>query len=308
MFKKMYSHLVNLSVRQKKAMVGFTFVIPFLIGFAVFFGIPFLQSITFSLSKISLSGEGYSLDFVGLQNYYRVIFVDANFVPNFIKEFSRTVVNIPSIIFFSFFAAMLLNGDYKGCWLARVIFFLPVIMGAGVLRELEQTDYLTELMQTGAAAEEIGGVSALSGPALRNFLFRLKLPAFLIEYIITAVQNIPNIIRDSGVQILIFLAGLQSISNDLYEASKIEGATGWESFWMITFPLLTPLMITNVVYTIIDSFTSVENELVDYIQDTAFGGMGYGVSTAMSWLYFTMIALVLIVVIVVLGRRAQYMD
>ncbi len=297
----------KLNVKSRKQIVGFTFVLPFLIGFTIFFAAPFLQSIIFSFNSLSLTREGYNLKYVGFNNYYNILFVDANFIPALIEEFFRTIVYIPAILFFSFFAAMLLNGEFKGRWLARVIFFLPVIMGAGILRQLEQMDFLTEMLQAGAAADEIAG-SAVSAQIIKNVLFQLRLPDFLIIYIVDAIENIPNIIQDSGVQILIFLAGLQSIPKFLYEAAEVEGSTGWESFWMITFPLLTPLMITNIVYTIIYSFTSVDNELVIYIRNVAFGGMGYGVSVAMSWFYFIMIALILFIVIYLLGKRAYYLD
>ncbi|HLV09772.1 MAG TPA: ABC transporter permease subunit [Halanaerobiales bacterium] len=137
-------------------------------------------------------------------------------------------------------------------------------------------------------------VLVFSGEALLSLLSEMKfLPNWLIDYIIMAVENIPSIIRSSGIQILIFLAGLQSISPSVYEAAKVEGATGWESFWLITFPMISPLLITNTVYTIVDGLTRADNPLVQMIRDATFSGKGYGVSTAMSTLYFLAIALLL---------------
>jgi ABC-type sugar transport system permease subunit len=136
----------------------------------------------------------------------------------------------------------------------------------------------------------------------------LKLPEGLLTYIVQGSERISEIIRSSGIQILIFLAGLQSIPSSLYEVAKIEGATGWESFWMVTLPLLSPLIVTNIVYSIIDFFTAPSNELVNFIQDNTFGGAGYGVSMAMSWLYFVLVGIFLLLTAGLISRKVVYMD
>ena len=182
-----------------------------------------------------------------------------------------------------------------------MIFFLPVIMGAGIILAMEQTDYMM-LLHSAPAAD----TTAVGGDALRNLLFQMNLPETLLEYVVSAVERIPQIIRASGVQILIFLAGLQSISPALFEAADVEGATAWERFWMITFPMMSPLILTNVVYSIIDSFTSAYNELIVLIRSTAFGGAGYGVSSAMSWIYYLAILVILGITIRIISRNVFY--
>ena len=124
--------------------------------------------------------------------------------------------------------------------------------------------------------------------------------------IFQAINEVPLIIRSSGIQILIFLAALQSIPKSLYEAAHMEGATGWEAFWKITFPLVSPLLLVNVVYTIVDSFTAADNALLELIQNSAWSGSGFGVSTAMSWIYFAAVLAILAVTIILLGRRVHY--
>ena len=213
------------------------------------------------------------------------------------------LAELPVILAFSLFAAIILNQNFKGRTLARVIFFLPVIYGAGVVLKMEQTDYVTELMKHSDT------LFMFSGDALRNLLTQMRVvPDWMVNYVMNAVDNIPTIIRSAGIQILVFLAGLQSISPEVYEAAKVEGATGWESFWLITFPMISPLIITNTVYTIVDSLTSATNPLVDQIKNATFSGRGYGASTAMSTIYFLVIAILLGIVFKLINKYIVYTD
>ncbi len=291
----------RLSLTQQRSALGVLFTLPFTLGFLLFFLYPFFQSILFSVSELRITQQGFELTFVGLKNYLHALTVHPTFVRVFVETIFRMVADVPLILVFSFFSALLLNQEFKGRWAARVIFFLPVIMGAGIILTMEQTDYMM-LLQSGPVADP----TAISGEALRDFLFQMRLPEQVLNYVVGAVERIPMIIRASGIQILIFLAGLQSISPVLFEAADVEGATKWESFWMITFPMMGPLILTNVVYSIIDSFTAPHNELVVLIRTTAFGGAGYGVSLAMSWVYFMSILAVLAVTIRIISKNIFY--
>src|SRR5690554_6129199 len=278
----------RITVENRKKIGGYLFTLPFTLGFLFLFLYPFLQSVIFSFNKLNLGREGYSLEFVGISNYKYALLENTEFVETLVETVLAMLAELPVILAFSLFAAVILNQKFKGRTLARVIFFLPVIYGAGVVLKMEQTDYVTELMQNSDT------VFMFSGEALRTFLTSVKfIPESFITYILNAVDNIPGIIRSSGIQILVFLAGLQSITPSVYEAARVEGATGWESFWLITFPMISPLLITNTVYTIVDGLTRADNPLVQMIRDATFSGKGYGVSTAMSTLYFLAIALLL---------------
>ena len=157
-------------------------------------------------------------------------------------------------------------------------------------------------------AVDYGLTNLLSMSTLSDFLLQLKLPQGLLLYIIQGVEKVTEVIRASGIQILIFLAGLQSIPKSLYEAADVEGATGWENFWMITLPLLSPLILTNIVYTIVDFFISPSNPMIDFIQTNAFGGAGYGVSMAMSWIYFLVVGVILFITIGIISKNVFYME
>ena len=300
---KWIKRIFNLDLAQKRNLGGLFFTIPFLLGFLLFFLYPFIQSIIFSLSELKLDEMGFSLNFLGLGNYKEVLFVIPNFNRIFTETIVQTVFDIPLVLGFSFFASILLDQKFRGRTVARVVFFLPVILSAGVLLRLESQDYMSAMY--GITAEETGMFSAA---ILQDFLMDLKLPEGFLEFILQAINYLPEIIRSSGIQIFIFLAGLQSIPESLYEAADVEGATGWENFWLITFPLMTPIILVNVVYTVITSFTAADNELLNLIRETSFGGRGYGVGTAMSWIYFITIGIFLIIILSIISRWVFYQE
>ncbi|NLM96492.1 MAG: sugar ABC transporter permease [Halanaerobiaceae bacterium] len=293
----------RVTVENRGKIGGYLFTLPFVVGFILFFLYPFVQSIIFSLNKLSLTTEGYELEFVRFDNYYYSIFTNTEFNQAFVETITEMVIDLPLILAFSFFAAILLNQKFKGRALARVIFFLPVIYSAGVVLKMEQNDFVTQLMK------ESNINFMFSGEALQVLLKQTKfLPDAMITYVLKAVDNIPVIIRSSGIQILVFLAGLQSIPVSVYEAAEVEGASGWESFWLITLPMISPLILTNIVYTVVDKLTRADNELVLLIKDTAFTGRGYGVSTAMATMYFAAIAVILGIIFKVFSRYVFYRE
>ncbi|MEJ6949731.1 carbohydrate ABC transporter permease [Natronospora cellulosivora (SeqCode)] len=292
----------RLTLKQRKVVAGYLFSLPFILGFTLFFIYPFIQAFIFSLSQLSLTREGFELSFSGLQNYYYAINVHGQFFRVYIETILNMFVNVPLVLAFSFFTAMILNQKFKGRFLARLIFFLPVIMGAGIIIQLEMTDMVNQLMHQARGAGFVFG-----GAGLRNVLMNAQLPEPLIEFVLNAVNRIPDIINASGIQILIFLAGLQSIPPSIYEAADVEGASRWESFWLITLPLLSPIIITNAVYTIIDTFVTPSNELVMLIRSVRLDG-NHGVSMAMSVLYFLVIILILILVLKIANRWVFYQE
>ena len=130
----------------------------------------------------------------------------------------------------------------------------------------------------------------------------------MTEYITGPVDRIYSVISLSGVQIFIFLAGLNGISPSVYEAAYIEGASGWVAFWKITFPMVSPIIVVNVVYSLIDNFTMSTNETMTYIFDTAFSTFDYGLSGAMAWIYCAVLALVVGAAMLLISRRVVYQN
>ena len=296
------SRRFKLTLRQRDNIMGYIFILPFIIGFILFILSPVVQSIVLSTNEVRITSTGFELDYIGLSNYNFALRVHADFVEELVNVMRLMLMNVFWILVFSFFAALLLNQRFRGRLIARVIFFLPVIMSSGVILKLEQEDYMMGMLE-GTVEETFNFVNF---DALSSFLMRLRIPDGFMETIALAVDNIPTIINASGIQILIFLAGLQSISPSLYEAAEVEGGTAWENFWLITLPMISPLILTNIVYTIVDFFISPNNTLVQMIRNTTFQGAGFGVSAAMSWIYFTAIAVILGITLLIFNRLVYY--
>lgn len=289
---------------QKKARWGFVYVLPWLLGFIFFFLIPLFTSLRYSLSDIEANSDGIVVHFKGFANYLHALTVDTEFNRTLTESILNMVINVPLIVIFSLFLAVVLNQKFFGRTAARAIFFLPVILASGVIMSLESTSLVQAISDQNASGSVVnGGIGTLE---LTRMMLRAGVNEGIVDYLVGAVGRIYQIVSQSGVQILIFLAGIQSISPQLYEASKIEGATGYEAFWKITFPMVSPLILVNVVYTIIDSFSS--NAMTDLIRDTGFKSFNFGLSSAMAWVYFLAIALILGISTYIISRKVFYYD
>jgi ABC-type sugar transport system permease subunit len=214
------------------------------------------------------------------------------------------VVNVPLIVIFSLFLAVLLNQKFIGRSIARSIFFLPVILASGVIMTLETSSLVQAVNDQNQGSG--GAIHALGAYELAGLMLDAGVSESIVNYLTSAVERIYQIVSQSGVQILIFLAGIQTIAPQLYEASKMEGATGYEAFWKITFPMVSPLILVNMIYTIIDSFS--RNEMTDLIKETGFANFDFGLSSAMAWLYFVSIMLILLISSYIVSRKVFYQE
>ena len=215
--------------------------------------------------------------FQGLQNYIEAFTIHTSFNRTLVESVLNMAANVPLIIVFSLFVAVILNQEFRGRAFTRAVFFLPVILASGLIASLESSS-LIEAVQ----AERVGSrfINILSSFELERMMLQMGVDEVIVQYLTGAVDRIYEIISQSGVQILIFLAGIQSISPQLYEVAVIEGSSGYETFWKITFPMVSPLILVNVIYTIIDYFAS--NAMTDLIRETAFNTFNFGLSSAMA--------------------------
>lgn len=298
------------SLRGKEAVAGLLFTLPFLIGFFFLFLPLILESLRFSFSDMQVTGQGYSLTRAsdnGLGNYLRALTIDPDFNLQLIGSISQMLLQVPLVLIFSFFAANLLNQKFHGRTAARSILFLPVIISSGVILALENSDLLVAALDNAGEGAAIGNLGAFLN--ITSFLTEYTaLPQSVISVLAAAVNGLYDIVIASGVQILIFLAGLQGISPSLYEASSMEGATQWENFWKITFPMISSLILVNSVYTVIALFTNENNEMMKEIRRTIFTDIDYGYGSAMAWIYFICIGVILAVVGGVISRHVFYYD
>ena len=256
------------------------------------------DSIKYSFHEIKvISGGGYDLLWVGFNNYKTAIFSE-EYITALTNGITGLIVDIPTILLFSLFIAILLNQKMIGRAAFRAIFFIPVILSTGLIADIDAGNALTDMMgqegggiDTGAGAG--GAAEIVSAADLQNLFNNMVVGSELAAYVTDMVNNIFDIVNRSGVQMLIFLSGLQGISPAIYESCQIEGCSAWETFWKITLPMISPMILVNAVYTVIDSFTSESNEVMNYIAEVyATPGSGNVLASAMSWMYFLIVMLI----------------
>ncbi len=273
------------TISGKRARVGYLFILPFIIGFLAFMVRPLFHSLQMSFSKVNiLSGE---LTYIQLNNYKYAFMTDPNFNQLLVDEIGRMAINVIATLVMSFVIAVILNQEFQGRTLCRVIFFLPVILASGVLPGLESENQNFNLMASiSESVRESSGVDI--SKSLQDLLQVSGVAGSVFEVIFQMIDAIYDIVMASGIQIIIFLSGLQSISPSLYEAAQVEGCSGWESFWKITFPMVSPLLLVNTIYTIIDFFMKNDNAVMKHItRDLMYGtSMDFGAASAESWIYF----------------------
>ena len=289
------------SLDKRKARGGWLFVMPFIIGFVLIYLPIIIDSIKYSFCEVKIipqsRGGGIDLTFVGWANYKEVLTGTEyeSFLPTLLKGLETIALEIPMILMFSLFMAVLLNQKMVGRAFFRAMLFLPVILATGIMETVSAQD-INE-MSSSASIDDGSGQSATENMAyftsVQSMFQLLDLPVGggLIKYVSAAVESIFDIVNRSGVQILIFLAGLQSISPAIYESVQIDGATSWETFWKITFPMISPMILVNAVYTVIDSFTTESNPVMQYVMNVYTNSKVY--SSAMSWMYFLIVILVI---------------
>ena len=297
---------LHISMAGKRAVNGYLFILPWLLGFLLFYVRSLYMTVEFSLSDLTvLSTGGYNLEFVGLKNYYEAFFSHASFKQTLTTSIGNMVIDVPLIIFFSLFVAMMLNRKMKCRGLVRAIFFLPVLISSGIYLRLASVDQMTNMMQQGASSS--GGDGSVA-TAFVNMLNSLNFDTSLINFLVSAVDRISTIVAMSAIPIIIFLAAFQSISPSIFEASYIEGATGWEVFWKISFPMVSSQILVCVVYTIIDSFTSSSNVMINLVHQTSFTSFNFGLGSAMVWIYMVIIFAIIGLIFAILNKHIFYYD
>ncbi len=274
------------TMRARSARTGTYFIIPFIIGFLLFMAKPMVESFIMSFNDVKLvPGQGYEMTAVGLNNYNHALRVDPEYNTLLVEEIGQMAVNTIATLVLSFVVAVILNQEFKGRTLCRAIFFLPVILSSGVLPGIEhQNEFYDMMAGLAQSVEESGGVDISA--SLQNLLQVSGVGAGVFDVVFTMIDSIYDIVMASGIQIIVFLSGLQAISPSLYEAADVEGCSAWESFWKITFPMVSPLLLVNCIYTIIDFFMKNDNKVMELIYQVTYQDMKFGISAAMSWIYF----------------------
>ncbi|MBN3554153.1 sugar ABC transporter permease [Fictibacillus nanhaiensis] len=280
---------------NNRNLTGLLFVSPWIIGFLVFTAFPLLYSLFLSFQEVKITTDGIKTNFVSFGNYEYAFSVDGTFVDRVLKYLEEMVISVPIIIVFSLIIALLLNQRIKFRGLFRTIFFLPVIIASGpVIKEL-----IDQGITTIPSIEQYAIYQALNDNP----------DGFFNGILLYLIKNLIVILWYSGVQILIFLAALQKMDKQIFEAAKIDGASNWEFFWKITLPSLKPMIIVNLIYTIVTYSVFSLNPIIEHIQKNMFKvDTGYGYASALSWIYFLIIAAALAIAVGVMTvkRKKKY--
>ncbi len=316
--------LFRMDLVERRNMAGYVFVLPIIIGFALIFLPAMFQSIRFSISEIQIrtDGTGYDLLPKGLSNYHKAFFVDAQFLLVLAESLRDMVINLPVILIFSFFMAILLNRKhFPGRTVLRVIFFLPVVIysgiastagltsgGTGETAEIAAQVFSDPTIASGGSQSMQSGLASIVGMALsfRVVLESMQLPNWLMRFIFMSVSRLEWIIQSSGVQILVFLAALQSIPTSVFEAAVVEGLTTWEMFWKITLPMISSMILVNSIYTVVDSFTNSRYKIHEYIRNQSFTKADYGYGSALSVIYFLCVIVLIGIITGIVSRYVFY--
>ena len=301
--KKQKNKLAGL--QKRKALSGYLFILPFIIGFLVFMIKPLFQSLYMSFCTVELGSGNFNPIWTGLENFQYAFAVDPEFNRLLVEEITRMMIYSVAIIVFSFFVALVLNQKFHGRALVRAIFFLPVILTSGVILVLDTDNQLMATLAT--QIEETTQNISITG-ALEEILRTAGVGVRAFEKVFEIIDNIYDVAIASGIQIIIFLSGLQTIPSSMYEAADIEGCTKWESLWKITFPMISSMFLVNWIYTVIDFCMRSDNEVIEKIQVVMIDQMKYGRASAMSWVYFVLILAFIGVTALLISKEVYYYD
>ena len=279
----------KLSYRHRRWREAYVFLAPFIIGFLVFFTYPLIQSIRLSLSELEKIA-GWEMSYLGFEHFRQAFLIDVEYVPHFVNAVKAALVNTPLIVVFALIFAIILNKNMKLKGFFRVVFFLPFLFGAGFV--------LDALLGQ--------GVDERSMEVARGIMFPREVMFYLGPRVYTTINGfmdrITIVLWKLGVQVLLYLSGLQGISPFLYESARVDGATEWEMFWKITLPMISPVILLNIVYTVIDSFLDISNPILTYINERAFTELEFDYAAALSWIYSLFILVLLGIVFAIMKR------
>ena len=292
-----------MSYQRRKSLYGFGFIGLWLAGTILFFLIPLGKSLWYSFCDVSVDPGALHTNFRGMKNYFNVLNEDPYYTEYLGSVLLETLWKTPLILIFSLFIAVLLNQKFRGRALARAVFFLPVIIATGPVFRIISGD-MNSTGNTGAEQFSTMFSTNLVGE-LMQFLGIYGLSDSMITFIAAVADNIFGIVWNSGIQIILFLAALQNIPSSAREAAQMEGATAWEYFWKITFPYVSPFILANLIYTVIDSFTNPMNSVMNRIS-TMRSQFDFGEASAMAWVYFAVVIAAIGIVTAVMNRFIYY--
>ena len=289
----------KLSYERKKSYYGYAFISLWAVGFIFLFLLPFITSVRYSLSSVTIKQGYVGLKACGFNNFVNLFVKNPDFLPAFTETVTTVAAKSPLIIIFSLFIAVVLNQKFKDRTFFRAVFFLPVIIAGGIAIEIINGNYFLGLISSGDRSNAL-----FQSQSIAVSLTSSGIPQTAVDYILKTVEEIFGLVWNSGIQILIFIAGLQSIPSTLYEVANVEGSNGWTTFWKITVPMLAPMLVVNIFYTVVDNMISYSNSMFKLIDDY-MNALKFDQAAAMSVICFAVI-FISVVLIYIIGNRYVY--
>lgn len=289
----------KLSYERKKSYYGYAFISLWAVGFIFLFLLPFITSVRYSLSSVTIKQGYVGLKACGFNNFVNLFVKNPDFLPAFTETVTTVAAKSPLIIIFSLFIAVVLNQKFKCRTFFRAVFFLPVIIAGGIAIEIINGNYFLGLISSGDRSNAL-----FQSQSIAASLTSAGIPQAAVDYILKTVEEIFGLVWNSGIQILIFIAGLQSIPSTLYEVANVEGSNGWTTFWKITVPMLAPMLVVNIFYTVVDNMISYSNSMFKLIDDY-MNALKFDQAAAMSVICFAVI-FIAVVLIYIIGNRYVY--
>lgn len=270
----------NRGIVELKSRYGYMFTTHWIIGIVIFFALPLIQSVLFSFSKIEIVSGGIDFSLVGIENYKDILLTNANYDTWLTSSITTYLYSLPIIILLSMSLAIILNQKFRGRLFFRALYFLPVIISTGAVINLI-------FKTTGSDMSDIGVSDAYSANMISvdDIVLLLDIDGEIANFITQTISKIFDLVWSCGIQIVLFLAGLQSVPQSFFEASRVEGATKWEEFWFITFPSLSRVTLLVSIFTMVELITSERTTLIKNVYSMMRAG-NYDETSAMMWFYF----------------------
>lgn len=305
----------RISYEKKKGLYGYGFIAIWIIGVIYMFIVPIFKSAWYSMcytelvttadqaAQRGMTSAGIYTEWNNFGNYEEALFKNQDYLPKLTESLGAMVPQVIVVMIFSLFIALLLNQKFRGRTFARAVFFLPVLVATGPVLAVIKGDISTNGISSGEQFSALFQTDLVD--ELLQFLGIYNLNQQLTMTIQTITSDIFNLLWSAGIQILIFLAALQQIPVSAKEAASMEGATGWEFFWKITFPMISPMILANLIYTVIDTFVDSENPVMSIVLAQS-RGLRYGLSAAMAWIYFLIVAVALAIIVAIVSKFVFY--
>lgn len=286
----------NRGIEELKSRYGYMFTTHWIIGIIIFFALPLIQSVIFSFSQVEIVDNDIKSSFIGLENYKYILFEDVDYEKWVGGSVTSYLYSLPLIILLSMSLALILNQKFRGRLFFRALYFLPVIISTGAVMNLIFMTTSGDMSEAGVSASYSANMISAE-----DIVRLLDIEGDIATMITGTISKIFDLVWSCGIQIVLFLAGLQSVPQSFFEASRVEGATKWEEFWFITFPMLSRVTLLVTVFTMVELITSERTTLIKSVYKMMQGGQ-YDTTSAMLWFYFLICGGIMAVIVFLYQR------